>query len=169
MIASLNEICALTSKTNVARKNMVVSYLSETHRLPCPKLNMKECDQRYLNISYHFEILIPCSTIYFLGIRAQLLQKISHRTFFYRYKKLHGLKLLRGAASYFFTESSYQRLFQILKKVKKLLFLTVDQNNYCFIIFERSYSLLQNTSWEWVHENFLQKFKLFRNYYFQIY
>ena len=96
LIATLNETCALTSRTNVARKGMVIPYLSETLRLSCPKLNMKQCDQRDLNISDYFEILIPCSTIYFLGIRAQLLQKISHRTFFYRYKNLHGVKLLRA-------------------------------------------------------------------------
>ena len=84
-----------TSRTNVAKKGMIIPNLSETLRLPCPKSKKMECDERDLNISDQFETLIPCSAIYFLGIRARLLQETSHRKFFYRYKKLHGLKLLR--------------------------------------------------------------------------
>ena len=76
-MATLNEICALTSRTNEAKKGMIIPNLSETLRLPCPKSKKKECDQRDLIISDQFETLIPCSTMYFLGIRAQLLQKLA--------------------------------------------------------------------------------------------
>ena len=76
-MATLNETCALTSRTNVAKKGMIIPNLSETLRLPCPKSKKMECDQRDLNISDQFETLIPCSTIYFLGIRARLLQKLA--------------------------------------------------------------------------------------------
>ena len=76
MRATLNETCVLTSRTNVAKKGMIILNLSEILRLPCPKLKKKECDQSDLNISDQFETLIPCSIIYFLGLRAQLLQKL---------------------------------------------------------------------------------------------
>ena len=75
-MATLNETCALTSRTNEAKKGVVIPNLSETLRLPCPKSKKKECDQRDLSISDQFETLVPCSTIYFLGIRAWLLQKL---------------------------------------------------------------------------------------------
>ena len=64
------------SRTNVPKKGMIIPNLSETLRLPFPKSKNKECDQRDLNISDQFETVIPCSTIYFLGIRARLLQKL---------------------------------------------------------------------------------------------
>ena len=35
------------------------------------------CDLRDFNISDQFKTLIPCSTIYFLGIRARLSQKLA--------------------------------------------------------------------------------------------
>ena len=94
-VATLNETYALTSRTNVAKKGMIIPTLSETLRFPYPESKKKECDRRDLNISDQFETLIPCSTIYFLGIRARLLQKTNHRKFFCRYKKLYGLKFLR--------------------------------------------------------------------------
>ena len=42
-------------------------------------LNKKkqECDQRDLSISDQFETLIPYSTIYFLGMKARLLQNLA--------------------------------------------------------------------------------------------
>ena len=77
LVATLNETCALTSRVNVAKKAMTIPNLLETLRLPCPKLKKKECDQRDLNISDQFETLIPCSTTYFLRMRARLLQKLA--------------------------------------------------------------------------------------------
>ena len=56
---------------------MTIPNLSETLRLLCSKSKMEECDRRDLNISDQFETLIPYSTIYFLGMRAQLLQKLA--------------------------------------------------------------------------------------------
>ena len=94
-MATLNETCALTSRTNVAKKGMISPNLSETLRLPCPKSKKKECDQRDLNISDQFEILTPCSTICILGIRARLLQKLVTGNSSIGKKKLHGLQLLR--------------------------------------------------------------------------
>ena len=41
------------------------------------KSKKEECDQRDLNISDQFETLILCSTIFFLGMKAQLLQKLA--------------------------------------------------------------------------------------------
>ena len=76
-MATLNETCALTSRTNVTKKGVIIPNLSETLRLPFPKSKKKECDQRDLIISDQFETLITCSTIYFLGIRARLLQKLA--------------------------------------------------------------------------------------------
>ena len=76
-MATLNETCALMSRTNVAKKGMIIPNLSETLRLPYPKWKKKECDQKDLNISDQFETLIPCSTIYFLGIWERLLQKLA--------------------------------------------------------------------------------------------
>ena len=37
LVANLNETCALTSRTNVATKGMIILNLSETLILPCPK------------------------------------------------------------------------------------------------------------------------------------
>ena len=37
LVASLNETCALTSETNVAKKDMTIPNLSKTIRLFCPK------------------------------------------------------------------------------------------------------------------------------------
>ena len=54
-MASFNETRALTSRTNVAEKGMIIPNLSETLRLPCPKSKKKECDQKDLNISDQFE------------------------------------------------------------------------------------------------------------------
>ena len=48
----------------------------ETLRLTCPISKKKQCAQRDLNISDQIETLIPCSTKYFLGVRAQHLQKL---------------------------------------------------------------------------------------------
>ena len=79
MVATLNETCALTPRTNLAKKGMNILNLSETLRLLCPKSKKEECDQRDLNISDQFETLIPCSTIYCLGMRAQHLQNLSAR------------------------------------------------------------------------------------------
>ena len=76
LVATLNETGALTSRSNVAKKGTIIPNLSETLRLPYPKSKKKECVQRDLNISDQFETLISCSTIYFLGIKAQLLQKL---------------------------------------------------------------------------------------------
>ena len=45
------------------------------------KSKKKERDQRDLNISEKFETLLPCSTIYFLVMRARLLQKLATRNF----------------------------------------------------------------------------------------
>ena len=77
LVATSNETCALMSRTNVAKKDMIIPNLSETLRLPCPKWKKKECDKRDLNISNQFETLIHCSTIYFLGITARVLQKLA--------------------------------------------------------------------------------------------
>ena len=76
-MATLKETCVLTSRTNVAKKCMINPNLSETLRVLCPKSKNKECDQTNLNISDQFETLIPCSAIYFLGIRSRLLQKLA--------------------------------------------------------------------------------------------
>ena len=95
LVATLNETCALASRTNIAKKGMIIPNLSETLRFPCPKSKKKECDQRNLNISDQFETLIPCSIIYFLGLRAQLLQKLVTGNSSRGKKKLHGLQLLR--------------------------------------------------------------------------
>ena len=54
-MAILNETCALTSRTNEAKKVMIIPNLSETLRLPCPKSKKKNYDQRDLNISDQFE------------------------------------------------------------------------------------------------------------------
>ena len=78
-MATLNETCALTPRTNLAKKGMNILNLSETLRLLCPKSKKEECDQRDLNISDQFETLIPCSTIYCLGMRARRLQNLSTR------------------------------------------------------------------------------------------
>ena len=77
LVATLNKTCALTARTNVAEIGMTIPNLSETLRLLCSKSKMEECDRRDLNISDQFETLIPCSTIYFLGMRARLLQKLA--------------------------------------------------------------------------------------------
>ena len=53
---------------------MTIPNLSETLRLLCPKSKKDECDQRDLDIFDQFETLIPCLTIYFLGLRARLLK-----------------------------------------------------------------------------------------------
>ena len=37
LVATLNETCALTSRTNVAKKGMIIPNLSEALRLPCSK------------------------------------------------------------------------------------------------------------------------------------
>ena len=37
LVASLNETCALTSETNVAKKGMTIPNLSKAIRLFCPK------------------------------------------------------------------------------------------------------------------------------------
>ena len=76
-MASLNETCALTSEANVAKKGMTIPNLSKTIRLFCPKSKKEECDQKNFNISDQFKTLIPCSTIYFLGMIAQLLPKLA--------------------------------------------------------------------------------------------
>ena len=94
-MATLNETCALISRTIVAKKGMIILNLSEILRLPCPKSKKKECDQRNLNISDQFETLIPCSTMYFLGIRARLSQKLATGNYSIGKKKLHGLQLFR--------------------------------------------------------------------------
>ena len=56
---------------------MAIPNLSETLRLLCSKSKKEECGQRDLFFSDQFETLIPCSTIYFLGVRARLLQKLA--------------------------------------------------------------------------------------------
>ena len=95
LVATLNETCALTSRTNEAKKVMIIPNLSENLRLPCLKSKKKECDQRNLNVSNQFETLIPCSIIDFLGIRARLLQNLVTGNCSIGKKKLHGLQLLR--------------------------------------------------------------------------
>ena len=76
-MVTLNETCTLTSRTSAAKKSMVILNLSETLRLHFPKSKKKEWNQRDLIISDQVETLIPCSTIYFLGIKARLLQKLA--------------------------------------------------------------------------------------------
>ena len=76
LVATLTEIM-YTSTINVAEKGMTIAILSKTFRLLCSKSKTEEPDQRDLNISDQIETLIPCSTIYFLGMRAQLLQKLA--------------------------------------------------------------------------------------------
>ena len=77
LVATLSKTCAFISRTNVAEKGMTVLNLSEALRLLCSKSKKEECDQRDLNISDQFETLILCSAIYFLGMRARLLQKLA--------------------------------------------------------------------------------------------
>ena len=76
LVAALNEASALTWRTYVAQKSMTIPNLSETLGLLCPKPKM-ECNQMDLNISDQCETLIPCSTIYFLVLRARLLQNLA--------------------------------------------------------------------------------------------
>ena len=57
------------------------------------KLKKEECNQRDLNISDQF-VTLPCSTMYFLGIRARLLQKLSMGNSSIG-KKSQGIQFLR--------------------------------------------------------------------------
>ena len=73
---------------------MIIPNLLETLRLPCPKSNKKECDQRNLNISDQFEnYLVQPYT--FWELEHDFYKKTSRRKFFYRLKEVHGLQLLR--------------------------------------------------------------------------
>ena len=69
------------SEQMLAKNGMNIPNLSETLRLLCPKSKKEECDQRDLNVSDQFETLLACSSIYFLGMRARLLQKLATRNF----------------------------------------------------------------------------------------
>ena len=73
---------------------MTIPNLSETLRLVCSKSKKEECGQMNLNFSDQFETLIPCSTIYFLTMRARLLQKLATGNSSIGKKKRHGLQFL---------------------------------------------------------------------------
>ena len=83
LVATLNETCRFKSRIFVAKEGMMtIPNLSETLRFLWPKPKKEECDQRDLNISDEFETLITSSTIYFLGMRARPLQRLSTRNSF---------------------------------------------------------------------------------------
>ena len=50
-MATLNETFALTSRTDEAKKVMIIPNFSETLRLSYSKSKKKECDQKDLNVS----------------------------------------------------------------------------------------------------------------------
>ena len=57
-------------------------------------MKKEECDQRDLNFLIQFKTFIPCSNLYFLGMRARLLHKLATRNSPMG-KKRHGLQFLR--------------------------------------------------------------------------
>ena len=71
---------------------MTIPNLSETLRLLCSKSKEEGCDRRDL---FQFETLIPCSTIYFLEMRARLLQKLATGNSSLG-KKTSGFKIFEG-------------------------------------------------------------------------
>ena len=74
---------------------MTIPNLSETLRLLCSKSKEEGCDRRDLDISDQFKTLIPCSTIYFLGMRPRLLQKLATGNPSIG-KKTSGFKIFEG-------------------------------------------------------------------------
>ena len=91
LVASLNETCALTSETNVAKKGMTIPNLSNTIRLFCPNskrmsvtkgisiflINLKPL---YLAQPYPYTLLNHILA----GNESTTFTKVSHRKFFYR-------------------------------------------------------------------------------------
>ena len=77
-VATFNETRAPTSRKNVAKQGTVMPNWSKTFQIFWLHFSVFY-DQRDLNISDQYEALIPSSSIYFLGMRVQLLQKLATR------------------------------------------------------------------------------------------
>ena len=112
-----------------------------------------------------FTLLIPCSVKYLhFSYLVQSNIYTSHTLFSQIFTLLIPcwVKYFPEVCAHFWLKIATKDSFKYKKKVKKLLFLTLkfykqEQRSatkiiyFFLIIFERSYPLLQNISWEWVH------------------